>query len=73
MLDNPEQGGKLAVPKSQILSADLVAREGIEGCLRGDSIVIPGRANRIGMAVIQRLPRLWVTRQFGKMYRKGMS
>ena len=73
MLDNPEQGGKLAVPKSQILPADLVAREGIEGCLRGDPIVIPGRANRIGLAVIQRLPRLWVTRQFGKMYRKGMA
>ena len=46
MLDNPEQGGKLAIPKSQILPADLVAREGIEGCLRGDPIVIPGRANR---------------------------
>jgi short-subunit dehydrogenase len=73
MLDNPEQGGKLAIPKSQILPAELVAREGIEGCLKGTVIVIPGRANRIGMAVIQRLPRVWVTRLFGKMYRKGMA
>lgn len=71
MLDNPDQGRKLNIPTAMILDPVAVARDGIEACLAGKPIVIPGWSNRIGMAVIQCLPRLWVTRLFGILYRRG--
>ncbi len=73
MLDNPEQGEKLRIPSALILSAPQVAREGIEGCLKGKPIVIPGFSNRLGMAILQCFPKLWVTRLFGSLYRKGLQ
>lgn len=73
MLDNPEQGPKLEVPKSSVLAADFVAAEGIEGCLAGKAMVIPGLANRIGMPLVQCLPKTWVTRLVGTFYRRNQS
>ena len=73
MLDNPEQGPKLEVPKASVLAADFVAKEGIEGCLAGEAMVIPGLANRITMPLVQALPRTWVTRAVGFFYRKAQS
>jgi len=73
MLDNPEQGWKLTIPRSMVLDPVVVAREGIDGCLAGKPMVIPGLSNRIGMSLVQCLPRVWVTRVFGNLYRKGQS
>ncbi len=71
MLDNPEQGKKLTVPRALVLRPDFVAEAGVKACLRGTPMVIPGLGNRIGMALLQCLPRTWVTRVFGALYRKG--
>jgi len=71
MLDNPEQGWKLTIPRSMVLDAATVAKAGVDACLAGKPMVIPGLSNRIGMSLVQCLPRLWVTRAFGMLYRKG--
>lgn len=71
MLDNPAQGKTLTIPASMILEPEVVARQGIDGCLRGQAMVIPGFSNRIAMALVQCLPRVWVSRLFGALYRKG--
>ena len=73
MLDNPAQGRKLTVPTWMILDPVAVAQEGIAGCLNGKPLVIPGWSNRIGMGFVQCLPRVWVTRLFGRLYRRGQS
>lgn len=73
MLDNPEQGAKLEVPQASVLAADYVAKEGLDGCLAGDAMVIPGLANRIAMPLVQALPRTWVTRVVGHFYRRAQS
>ncbi len=73
MLDNPEQGRKLRVPEAMILDPGVVAREGIEGCLRGKAIVMPGLSNRVGMSLLQALPRTLVTRLAGTLYRRGQA
>lgn len=73
MLDNPDQGPKLAIPAALVLQTDDVARQGIDACLRGAPIVTPGFSNRLGMALVQALPRTWVTRMFGWMYRRGQA
>ena len=73
MLDNPEQGPKLAIPEALILEPELVAREGVDACLRGKPISIPGLGNRLTMPLVQCAPRVWVTRVFGALYRKGQG
>lgn len=73
MLDNPAQGMKLSVPGALVLQPDDVARQGVEACLRGRPIAIPGFSNRLGMALVQALPRTWVTRMFGALYQRGMK
>jgi len=73
MLDNPEQGRKLAVPGAMVLDPELVAREGVEACLRGAPMVVPGLVNRLAMPLVQCLPRVWVTRLFGALYRRALA
>lgn len=73
MLDNPEQGPKLAVPSAMVLQPDVVARQGIEACLRGDPIVTPGLGNRISMGLVQLAPRRLATAALGWAYRRGQS
>lgn len=73
MLDNAEQGAKLTVPSLMVLEPDAVAREGIDACLKGRPISIPGISNRLAMAFVQCLPRTWVTRIFGGLYRRYQS
>jgi uncharacterized protein len=73
MLDNPAQGPKLTVPEALVLEPEVVAEAGIDACLRGKPLVIPGLGNRLAMPVLQCLPRVWVTRLFGILYRKGQS
>jgi uncharacterized protein len=73
MLDNPAQGPTLRVPKGMVLEPTVVAREGIDACLRGQPMAIPGRSNRVSMALLQCLPRVWVARVFGRLYRRGQA
>lgn len=73
MLDNPAQGVRLSIPESLVLDPAQVAREGIEGCLAGRSLVVPGMSNRLAMSLLQALPRTWVTRAFGAIYRRSAS
>jgi len=70
MLDNPDQGGVMKIPSSMVLSPDYVAKKGIEACLAGKHTCIPGLSNRVGMAVIQLFPKMWVTKLFGRWYRQ---
>ncbi|MFM8597998.1 MAG: SDR family NAD(P)-dependent oxidoreductase [Mycobacterium sp.] len=71
MLDNPEQGPKLSVPSALIMSPDVVARQGIDACLRGEPIVTPGLSNRVSMGLVQVAPRSWATAMLGWAYRRG--
>lgn len=71
MLDNPAQGPKLSIPRFMIMSTDQVARQGIAGCLQGKTTVIPGLSNRLLVALLHVLPRLWVTRIMGRVYRSS--
>ncbi len=73
MLDNPAQGRKLSVPDALVLDPAQVAREGIEGALRGRPLVMPGVSNRFAMSLLQALPRTWVTRLAGTLYRRGQA
>lgn len=73
MIDNPDQGGILAVPRALILDAGAVARAGVEACLQGRAMVVPGAANAATMQGVQLLPRIWVTRLMGRVYRRRMS
>lgn len=73
MLDNPDQGPKLSVPSALVLKPEVVARQGIKACLRGDAIVTPGLSNRVSMGLVQMAPRRWATAALGWAYRRGQS
>lgn len=69
MLDNPEQGAGINVPKFMQLSSDDVARQGIKACLAGKHTCIPGWSNIFAMFILQLLPKMWVAKLFGRLYR----
>lgn len=73
MLDNPDQGPKLSVPSAMVLQPDVVARQGLEACLRGEAIITPGLSNRVSMGLVQMAPRRWATAALGWAYRRGQS
>lgn len=45
-----------------LMDADAVARRGYEGMRRGERLVVPGFANRLGTLLVRILPRALVTR-----------
>ncbi|MDP2226464.1 MAG: SDR family oxidoreductase [Moraxellaceae bacterium] len=69
MLDNPAQGEKLALPGFLLHSAEDVAREGLDACMAGRSVCMPGAANRLGAIATRLLPRLWQAKLMGRGYR----
>lgn len=69
MLDNPAQGSKLTLPGFLLHSASSVAREGLDACLAGQIVCMPGAANRLGALATRLLPRLWQARLMGRGYR----
>jgi short-subunit dehydrogenase len=73
MLHNAAQGAKLSIPKFMILSADFVAKKGVAACLKGKAMIIPGLSNRMNMLFVQMIPKIWMTRIFGIVYRKLQS
>lgn len=72
MLDDPGQGGVLAIPESLVMDAPSVARAGVRGCLAGKPLVIPGAANVAAIAGAGLAPRRLVTRLLGHRYRHWM-
>lgn len=70
MLDNPAQGGTLALPDFLLHSAESVAREGLDACLAGQPVCMPGAANRLSALATRLLPRLWQARLMGRGYRR---
>ena len=71
MLANPDQGAGVKLPDFMILAPDYVAKKGIEACLAGKESCIPGLSNRLGMALIQLFPKMWVAKLFGALYRNA--
>lgn len=72
MLDNPQQGPRLTVPRFMTLRPDVVAALGVAACMAGRPLAIPGWSNRLAMALLQVLPRPWLTQIVGRLYRRGM-
>lgn len=73
MLDNPDQGRVMKIPDSLVLAPEYVAQQGIAACLAGKPTCIPGVSNLIGMALVQMLPKMWLTNLFGRMYRRAQG
>jgi len=73
MIDDPDQGGVIDIPRALVLDPAMVARAGVEGCLAGKRVVIPGASNAVAMQGVQFLPRAWATSVMGRWYRRRMS
>ena len=71
MLDNPQQGAGINIPKFMQLSPEAVAQQGIKACLAGKHSCIPGPSNVVAMSVLQCVPKTWVAKLFGHLYRQA--
>lgn len=69
MLDNPEQGAGINIPTIMQLSPVYVAQQGVKACLAGNPTCIPGLSNAIAMSILQCVPKMWVAKLFGVLYR----
>ena len=71
MLTGAQQsdGGMRKLPGFVIGDADAVAREGIEACLAGEVIRVPGAVNRAAMLVSRATPRAMLRRLSGAVLR----
>jgi short-subunit dehydrogenase len=73
MMDNPQQGAKLAIPQNIMQSAAEVAEQGIDACLKGKTTWIPGLANRFTAAITHLFSKMALARIAGSFYRKNLS
>ena len=73
MMDNPDQGAKLAIPVAMMQAPRKVAEEGITGCLAGKDMVIPSMVNRIISVVASLLPNKFLVPALGRLYRANMT
>ena len=73
MMDNPDQGAKLAIPVAMMQAPRKVAEEGITGCLAGKDMVIPGIANKITSIFAGLLPNKFLIPALGRFYRANMT
>jgi short-subunit dehydrogenase len=73
MMDNPDQGAKLGIPSSMMMSARDVADIGIKGCLAGKDLVVPGFANKLTAMITHLFSKTMLTKFVGYIYRKNMS
>ncbi len=71
MLDNPEQGAGINVPKFMKLSPAYVAEQGVKACLAGKPTSIPGWSNLIGMLMLQVMPKMWLAKVVGRLYTRA--
>jgi hypothetical protein len=49
-----------------------VAREGVDACLAGRVVVVPGLTNRLGASLVQYQPR-WLVRAIGGLIGRNPS
>jgi len=73
MMDNPDQGSKLGIPSSMMMSARDVADIGIKACLAGKDLVVPGFSNKITAMITHLFSKTMLTKFVGYIYRKNMS
>ena len=73
MMDNPEQGAKLMIPRSIMQSARDVAEQGVAACLLGKATLVPGISNRISAVIAHLCPKMFLTRVLGGFYRRNMK
>ena len=73
MMDNPQQGAKLKIPKSIMQSPRDVAEQGVLACLRGKATLVPGISNRISAVIAHLCPKMFLTRVLGGFYRRNMK
>ncbi len=52
------------IPGFMISDVETVAKEGVDACLAGSAVVVPGLVNRLGASLIQLQPR-WLVRTVG--------
>tara|TARA_B100000767_G_scaffold260690_1_gene271576 strand:+ start:502 stop:1290 length:789 start_codon:yes stop_codon:yes gene_type:complete len=72
MMDNPDQGARLSIPSMLLQPAREVAQQGIDACLAGRSMWVPGMANRLTRWVAAVLPNALLLPAVGRFYRKNM-
>ena len=73
MMDNRDQGAKLAIPLAMMQAPRKVAEEGITGCLAGKDMVIPGIVNKITSIFAGLLPNKFLIPALGRFYRANMT
>lgn len=74
MLDHAksEHASVESIPDFLISDVESVARDGVEACLAGTAVVVPGIANRLGASLIQLQPR-WLVRAVGGLIGRNQS
>lgn len=74
MVEQAQQANDLArrMPGFLISDTRQVAREGIEACLAGRAVVVPGVANRLQAGLVGLYPRSWVRTVGGWIGRRGI-
>jgi short-subunit dehydrogenase len=74
MLDSAksQHAAASAIPDFLISDVASVAREGVEACLAGRALVVPGLTNRLGASLVQLQPR-WLVRAFGGLIGRSQS
>ena len=73
MMDNPDQGDKLIIPNNMMQSPAAVAEVGIDACLAGKAVVIPGFANRLTAWITRLFSKMMLAKIAGSFYRKNMQ
>jgi short-subunit dehydrogenase len=73
MMDNPDQGGKLAIAANMMMSPQAVAEIGLQGCLAGRSVIVPGLSNKITTGIVRLFSKTLITKLVGIFYRKNMQ
>ena len=73
MMDNPDQGGKLIIPDHMMQSAETVAEQGINACLAGKPVLVPGFANRLTAWITRLLSKMTTAKIAGRFYRNNMQ
>lgn len=61
-----------SIPDFLISDVESVAREGVEACLAGDAVIVPGLTNRVGASLVQLQPR-WLVRALGGLIGRNPS
>jgi short-subunit dehydrogenase len=74
MLDSArnEHAGARGIPVFLISDVESVAREGVDACLAGHAVIVPGLTNRLGASLVQLQPR-WLVRAIGGMIGRNTS